>query len=243
MPTPIDTLQKLQKVDLEIGAVEGESGEYREKIDTLTSEIEGLTIEAELLTQSVEEIETTVKEVEEGIRENSDRIKRNEGKTGVITTDKAFKALNKETSTAKKSVKVEKERLEKLAPEAAEKRAALDQMLLKIEEKKEAIQVLTEEMEGKNEGWESVLVTKRAERETVASAIDAGLVRKYERICERRRGIGLVEVKREVCQGCFMNLPPQLYIKLMRGDEELLDCPNCHRILYCEREKEAAEGA
>ncbi|MDA8136352.1 MAG: C4-type zinc ribbon domain-containing protein [Desulfobacteraceae bacterium] len=31
--------------------------------------------------------------------------------------------------------------------------------------------------------------------------------------------------------GCFMNIPPQLYIEVQRG-KSLISCPQCSRILY-----------
>ncbi|HFB84009.1 MAG TPA: hypothetical protein ENJ72_04385, partial [Thermodesulfatator sp.] len=34
-----------------------------------------------------------------------------------------------------------------------------------------------------------------------------------------------------ICEGCHMNIPPQLYNELMR-DNRLMECPLCQRIIY-----------
>jgi predicted nucleic acid-binding Zn-ribbon protein len=43
--------------------------------------------------------------------------------------------------------------------------------------------------------------------------------------------LAVVSVWKEVCNGCHMNLPPQLYIELQKSFE-LHSCPNCNRIIY-----------
>jgi predicted nucleic acid-binding Zn-ribbon protein len=40
-----------------------------------------------------------------------------------------------------------------------------------------------------------------------------------------------VEVAGGICQGCYMNIPPQLSNEIIRNDKVHL-CPSCQRILY-----------
>src|SRR4030043_50165 len=39
------------------------------------------------------------------------------------------------------------------------------------------------------------------------------------------------EAKEEICQGCNMNIPPQLFVEIKKN-EEIINCPQCRRILY-----------
>ncbi len=57
------------------------------------------------------------------------------------------------------------------------------------------------------------------------------MIGKYDLLRDRRNGLAIVNVLGGVCQGCFMNLPPQQYNILLRGDK-MLDCPSCQRMLY-----------
>ncbi len=43
-----------------------------------------------------------------------------------------------------------------------------------------------------------------------------------------------------VCQGCHMNIPPQMYNELQREDS-LKMCPSCERIIYWQRIDERSE--
>jgi hypothetical protein len=61
-----------------------------------------------------------------------------------------------------------------------------------------------------------------------------------------RRGLALAAVASGNCSGCNMNIPPQLFNVLQRGNS-IETCPYCHRIIYWEElmkdEKPAAESA
>jgi predicted nucleic acid-binding Zn-ribbon protein len=43
----------------------------------------------------------------------------------------------------------------------------------------------------------------------------------------------VVAVWKEVCDGCHMSIPPQLYNELQKSNE-LITCPSCSRIIYWE---------
>jgi len=69
--------------------------------------------------------------------------------------------------------------------------------------------------------------------------MNGGLLEKYERIRNRNGGIGVVSVWKAVCNGCHMNIPPQLYNELQKSSE-LMICPNCNRIIYYQNKDSAA---
>jgi predicted nucleic acid-binding Zn-ribbon protein len=63
--------------------------------------------------------------------------------------------------------------------------------------------------------------------------IPADILRKYEQIKSVGRGVAVVAVWKEVCDGCHMSIPPQLYNELQKS-VTLITCPNCNRIIYWE---------
>jgi len=48
-------------------------------------------------------------------------------------------------------------------------------------------------------------------------------------------GVAVTTARNELCSGCDMNIPPQLYVEI-RKNEEILQCPQCRRILYASEE-------
>jgi predicted nucleic acid-binding Zn-ribbon protein len=71
-----------------------------------------------------------------------------------------------------------------------------------------------------------------AEREKrLSSDVDKESLTLYERLLAAREGVALAELEGKICQGCFMEVPSNLYVKVARGTT-LAQCPSCDRIFY-----------
>ncbi len=70
-----------------------------------------------------------------------------------------------------------------------------------------------------------------AQREAIVSQVDPNTLRKYEKILRSKNGLAIVPVKDDACQGCNMDLPPQV-INEIRLKGEFIICENCTRFLY-----------
>jgi len=68
-------------------------------------------------------------------------------------------------------------------------------------------------------------------RTTAASAIDPILLGRYERILKSKGDKVVVDVQRGVCGGCHMRLSRQNVLDC-QADRDIVQCPNCARILY-----------
>jgi uncharacterized protein len=79
---------------------------------------------------------------------------------------------------------------------------------------------------------EAQIATQRAERDKLAAQVKPDVLKRYGNI-RMRRGLAVVSVRNGTCQGCNMNIPPQLYIVIQRG-QTIETCPSCHRIIYWE---------
>ncbi len=81
----------------------------------------------------------------------------------------------------------------------------------------------------------------RGRRGELVETVDGDLRRRYEMIFSRRGGVAVVPVRGGTCQGCHMNVPPQLF-NLIQRNEQLILCPNCQRMLFWQPEGEEANG-
>ena len=77
---------------------------------------------------------------------------------------------------------------------------------------------------------EAKIAELRVERDKLAADVKPDVLKRYSNI-RMRRGLAVVSVRNGTCQGCNMNIPPQLYNVLQRG-VSLETCPSCHRIIY-----------
>jgi len=78
-----------------------------------------------------------------------------------------------------------------------------------------------------------------ANREELAGAVDEGTRGRYERLFKSKGENVVVGVQHGVCGGCHMRVPPQLLVQC-QGQQELVTCSNCGRILYYTRDMDLA---
>ena len=68
-------------------------------------------------------------------------------------------------------------------------------------------------------------------KQQVAAGIDSELMRTYRAVKSKVRYLPVAAAVGEICQGCNLNIPPQLSNELQRLDR-LRFCPHCQRIIY-----------
>ncbi|HPD14911.1 MAG TPA: C4-type zinc ribbon domain-containing protein [Planctomycetota bacterium] len=68
-------------------------------------------------------------------------------------------------------------------------------------------------------------------RQAAVARVEPALLGEYERIAQKKGSSALAPVVGNSCQGCFMQLPPQLSHTLRAG-RKIVKCPSCSRLLY-----------
>ena len=94
-----------------------------------------------------------------------------------------------------------------------------------------------DELQEQISGIDEAVSEAATRRQSIASQVTGDLISRYELIFSRRGGTAVVEVSGGICQGCYMNIPPQLGNEIIRNEKVHL-CPSCQRILFV---KPAAE--
>jgi predicted nucleic acid-binding Zn-ribbon protein len=84
------------------------------------------------------------------------------------------------------------------------------------------------EEEGRSLEQQSARLT--GERDVVARSLDPGLSARFYRVA-KLRGTGVSEARDGWCLQCHMKLRPQMFVDIKKN-EEILECPQCSRILY-----------
>ena len=227
----IEQLVALQEIDLVIDKIDSEIKHEQDGLDGRISSLverEDRISEQETL---IEELEKERRTLEDEMADKIAHVKERQSKMMQVQTSREQTALLKEIEDAKKSVKENEEKIvsimeqvEKLTAEATEEKNLLKAEKTLVDEEKEKVKSVIDELsKGKK--------TKKNKRDKQADAVNGSMIQKYEILRERRNGLAIVNVLDGVCQGCFMNLPPQKYNMLLRGDQ-VLECPSCQRLIY-----------
>jgi hypothetical protein len=229
----LDLLWELQRIDLELKSI-------KESREGMPKEIKRLDekqkVETEKIQKEREKIDGLEKErrwKEGQLSLEQEKIKKTEGKMFEVKTNKEYQALLTEIDSLKGANSKEEEEILQLLDEIDELKRSLSKrekeiaaVLTKIEGEKRALQ---ERMARDEE----VLKKQTGRREIVTKRLESTHYRLYNTLTEKRKGVGVVSAKQETCQGCYVNVPPQMFIEVQKNNA-LIRCPNCNRILYWE---------
>ncbi|MDY6905386.1 MAG: C4-type zinc ribbon domain-containing protein [Thermodesulfobacteriota bacterium] len=172
------------------------------------------------------------REYEGEVQAKQERIKNSDAKLFSIKNNKEYQAVLKEIEDLKR----ESSRLE-------------DEMLALLDALEEGDQLVNtakqvwEAEKNRIEQEKAGVEKERADREHQLAGLDAewadmsaqlsdALLQRFNKVRRQvNNGKAIVAVKNYVCQGCFMNIPAQMYNDLHKADA-LRNCPFCSRMIY-----------
>ena len=237
----IAALVKLQRIEIETTKLEAYLVNLPIQIQNLDQRLDEFTRNVENDEQLIDELNKKYRAFESDIQLNLGKIKKSEDKLRSVKTNKEYQSSLKEIDDIKAiNSKLEDEMLEILEQvESAEQSlsASQQQYTMIVDEIKQEKESLIQAAEqGKQD-----LAALRSDREAVAAVIDAGLLEVFKyQLRKHSDGIAIAEVKSEVCQGCNMNIPPQMYNDLQKTTS-CKYCPSCERIIFWQDENERSE--
>ncbi|MGE5174664.1 MAG: zinc ribbon domain-containing protein, partial [Betaproteobacteria bacterium] len=148
-----------------------------------------------------------------------------------IKNNKEYQALLKEIETAEQENKaieddilmlMEKIEAAAAAITAAEQRSREEEAAIQAERKQHETDFVKIEEELKG--------TEQARLEFV-SRIQPAIFSQYQNLLASKSGVAIAEARGEACSGCYMSIPPQVFVNVKKN-ESIITCPHCGRILY-----------
>ena len=231
MREQIEILASLQNVDREIKEKSSARESLSSEIRKMEEVIEAKKAEVKTLKAEWADKDKRRQEKERLLQEESRKTMEKRMRMNRIKNIKELQALQREIELIKQSNAQMEEELIRLLEELEASGAVLkgkEEELKKFEmdwgDKRKEIE---EELARLEQGLEEASEL----RQNIAAQLDGDLIERYELIFSRRGGTAVVAVAEGICQGCYMNIPPQLCNEIIKG-ERLILCPSCHRILY-----------
>jgi len=224
-------LVKLQNIDWRINEIAREKEKMPLKFEELHRSLETLEEDFKKVMENERHLQKKKRQIEMDLDEMSEQIKKSKSRLLEVKTNKEYRAILKEIEEKERLTSDKEdealdilEEIEKLSSEIHKKRHAMEAIKKRHEKEKT-------KLEGKMVGLEKELAGLSIDRDSLVKHIDPKLVNRYNFIKQRRNGTAVVAVKDAICQACHMNIPPQVYNELQRGDQ-IMTCPNCQRIIY-----------
>jgi predicted nucleic acid-binding Zn-ribbon protein len=229
----LELLWELQKIDLSLKSMSEERDRYPKEVKKLD---ENQNIESERIQKDREKIELLEKErrrKEGHLNMEQEKIKRAEGRMFDVKTNKEYQALLSEIEGIKEANSREEEEILQVMDEIDELKKDLSKREKEMAITVERIEAEKRKIQERMAQGDAVWKQQVERREVLSKQIESKLIKLYNTLKEKRQGVGVVSVKQETCQGCFVHVPPQMFIEVQKNNS-LIRCPNCNRILYWE---------
>ncbi|OGQ68976.1 MAG: hypothetical protein A2W73_09700 [Deltaproteobacteria bacterium RIFCSPLOWO2_12_55_13] len=231
MREQIEILASLQNVDREIREKSGVKVVLLAEIQKKEEEIRTKCADIALFRAEWSEKDKQRQEKEQLLQEESKKATEKRMRMNRIKNIKELQALQREIDQIKLGNSQLEEELIKLLEEAESYASALRAKEEELKQLEAAWREKQGEIEAQVAGIERAVAEASALRQAIATRLNRELIERYELIFSRRGGMAVVTVSDGICQGCYMNIPPQLWNEIIKS-EKLILCPSCHRILY-----------
>jgi len=234
----LELLWELQKIDLGLKSIQEEKDRYPTEMKKLDEKQKVETERIEKEKEKIESLEKTRRQKEGQLNLEQEKIKRAEAKMFEVKTNKEYQALLGEIDAIKGANSRMEEEILRVMDEIDELKKDLSKREKDVGATLEKIEAERKKLQQQMGHDETIWEKQMERREALSKQIETKLVKLYNTLKEKRQGVGVVGVKRETCQGCFVNVPPQLFIEVQKNNT-LVRCPHCNRILYWEGDRNA----
>ncbi|MFN0241464.1 MAG: zinc ribbon domain-containing protein [Planctomycetota bacterium] len=233
MREALQALLALQEIDRDIFRVQAELKRLPLERQGKKAELDKRTARlAEVKNESLK-LRVRIKELEDQTTVQRQRMRKLENEANNSRADMALvvayqheiRTLKRDVGTAEEEGLQWMEKVEALNAQSAE-------LAAQIEKEQKTFDEFSANVEREYGDAKKRLAELSKARSTLSSSeIPPEKVAIYNRLLAARSGVALAQLQGRVCQGCYMEVPQNLYVRVQRGTE-LVQCPSCDRILH-----------
>jgi len=231
MEEQLNLLIRLQDIDGAIRARHQEKKKLPEMLADLERKSEANKAELDRVREALDAAQKGKRERDRDLEEGGQKVEKLKSRTPDIKTNKEYTALLKEIETVEQENKAIEDDILKLMEKIDAAAGEIRNAESRSAEEAAAIATERKQLEENMAKLEAELATIERERNELAARVDAPLLARYQKRYGSLAGKVVVEARGESCTGCFMSIPPQLFVNVKKNTE-IITCPHCSRILY-----------
>lgn len=239
MNQTITDLIELQKKDIKIAFLE----KFLEQAPGLLTEVADQRQAAEGAIEAkhcqLDQARQNLKRKERELEDGESRIEQLQVKLNQVKTNKEYEAALKEIEDQKARNSAIEDDILGLFDEVEEAEEAKGQLESRWSEQAAGFDRQTHDLEARVRTAGEELEKATEARKQLVETLAPEIVGLYEKV-KNATGRSVVKADKEICHGCYRQIPAQMYNMVLKG-EEVIKCPNCQRIMV-HLEQEIEEG-
>jgi uncharacterized protein len=230
MPTDLEKLVELQRVDLEVARLNAQLAAIPKTIARIDAQLAAARKRVEDARAVIKTGETAKRHHEQEIQSLNDKILKFRGQSSSIKNNEQYKALLSEIAHAEGEIASHEGKIIEVMVQADALQAQLAAAEAAL--KAESAEVERQKAEAAKEGEAERTAAAKAQARSreLRKDVDETLLATYDRVL-KSRGHALAEVREHRCTACQVMLRPQV-LSNIRAAQEVVHCDSCGRILY-----------
>ena len=227
----IEKLLILQDRDRNILRVREELERIGPERTALQSKLASSQQQLDTSRQRVKQLESDRKKLELEVDAKKGLIEKYSLQQFQTKKNEEYRALAHEIDMCKDAItKLDDQQIELMERgESAQKE--VDTASKSFNEAKKALEARVADLNEREKNLRKELDDLLANRDELASVVDESTRSKYERLFKQKGRNVVVGIQHGVCGGCHMQLSRSIIVGC-QGDQEIMSCPNCGRILF-----------
>ena len=231
MDEQLGMLIQLQEVDGKIRSL----AEQKKLLPEILAGLESRRVANKAALETVKEnllaAQKNKRDRDQGLEAGVQKVEKLKAHSSEIKNNKEYQALLKEIETAEQENKAIEDDILVLMEKIDAAAAQITVAELKAKEDEVSIQAEVKQHEAEFAKLEKELKGVEQARQELAARIDPSVLSSYGRLLRTKGGLAIAEARGESCVGCYMSIPPQIFVNIKKN-ASIITCPNCHRILY-----------
>jgi len=227
----LKTVIELQQLDTRIAELSAQIDALPSQIQTLETQLHEFIHAHEERQQRLATNQKERRDLEMEIQTIQARIARHKDQLYEVKTNEQYRAMLKEIEGEEGKVRaIEDQVLEKMI-EAEQLEKQIRDAASRLDSEKARVAGEVKELQSLRQADVDERDRLVAQRRNDEAGVSPQVLDQYERLRKTRRGLAIAEVRDGFCTACNVRLRPQLFNEA-RGNQAILSCENCNRILY-----------
>jgi predicted nucleic acid-binding Zn-ribbon protein len=231
MEEQLSLLIQLQEIDAKIRANVAQKNLLPETLATLERRRASLNEDLDKAQEALLAAQKNKRDRDKDLEAGVQKVEKLKTRSSEIKNNKEYQALLKEIEAAEQENKAIEDDILGLMEKIDAAAGHITASEQRAKEEAAGIQVEQKQQEAALVKLEKELKEIEEERQKAIVRIPKPVLSQYQRLLGTKAGIAIAEARGESCSGCYMSIPPQVYVNVKKN-ESIITCPNCGRILY-----------
>lgn len=233
----IEEILKLQKLNSEIDLLRSDAQVFPDRLSEVQKIFDTKKRKYEEGKTRILALKAELGDFQNTLSLEEQRLTKSRKKVNDLSKSYEFQAMKKEIEATERSNAELSIKITAKSAEVEKAVADFSQVETEFKTAEEALTAVRSEVEVKIGEFDGVLNQKLNEVKQLETHCDPQILSKYRLIRTRKHQDAIVGVVSGACQGCFMNIPPQMANGMMKHREKIETCPNCQRLIFWHEEK------